>query len=136
VTVTKALGVTAASIAGLVAVAILLLVLLAPSTILEVANATTDQVTVRVANDVNESYPALTIAASSSSRLEISGRDKLIWVVVDFPDGTSRESQKVYSSTGLTTSAIITRERVDLAPASGANQTVERDAPQAARRSP
>jgi hypothetical protein len=68
--------------------------------------------------------------------MDVTGRDKLLWVVVDFPDGSNRQSQKLYSTSGVDLFATITNENVNISHVSRANQTVERDAPKAARRSP
>lgn len=68
--------------------------------------------------------------------MEVTGQDKLLWLVVDFPDGSHRQSQKVYSTSGVDLSATITNELVAIGHVSRANQAVEQDAPEAARRSP
>ena len=67
---------------------------------------------VRVETDVGESHVVGTIAASTSSRLHVSGRDMAVWVVADLPGAGRRESERIYLTSGMSLDCSITREAV------------------------
>lgn len=45
--------------------------------------------------DVGESYRVASVAPGATARIDISGRDKALWVVVEFPDGRIVRSKEI-----------------------------------------
>lgn len=63
--------------------------------------------------DVGESHTA-TITANQSVRLNISGKDKLLWVVATFANGRKIESEKLYVTSQGVVSSTVTNKQVSI----------------------
>jgi len=79
-----------------------------------VGNESDSSVIVRLNTDVGESYAVGTIAPGATARLNITGRDKLLWAVATYPDGRAVESQRLYTTTQGTVSVKVTKDAVEL----------------------
>jgi hypothetical protein len=71
-------------------------------------------VAVRLETDTGESYSVGAVSAGAQARLSISGRDKLLWAVAKYPDGQSKESQKIYTTSQGTVSVLVTTASVTI----------------------
>jgi hypothetical protein len=85
-----------------------------PSSTVSVKNTTELAIAVALETDVGESYHVGAIEPSQSARTPISGRDKLTWVVVRFPDGREIQSEKVYTTSGVYVSASVRSDHVEI----------------------
>ena len=75
-----------------------------------IENATTESVSVEIHSDIGESQTAR-IPANTSIHLNISGKDKRLWIVATFTDGRSLESEKLYvTSQGVVTGTITDKQ--------------------------
>jgi len=63
-------------------------------------------VTVHIETDVGESYTLGTLAPNSQRSISISGRDKLLWLVVRTSAGTFK-SQPIYASSGINIQSVV-----------------------------
>lgn len=79
-----------------------------------VANASSMPVLVRLETDVGESYPVADLAAGRSAKVEITPRDKALWAVAQFPGGKTRSSDKVYVTSHITVTVVVTDTAVHI----------------------
>lgn len=100
--------------AGFLAIVGILFWYLNLSPIVIVTNTTSVSVKVQIETDVGESYSAETIAGSDSVRIAISRRDKLLWIVANFPDGKIRQSEKIYTTSEGSISAFVAKEEIKI----------------------
>ena len=86
----------------------LLFLLTRPSPVVVITNLDATSVpNVHIETDVGESYPLGALAGHSTRRVQISGRDKALWVVAQLPAGGTKESEKIYvTSSGIVFSLI------------------------------
>lgn len=75
---------------------------------LRVTNSTSTAALVEIQTDVGEVYAPFSVAARDSVTLQISGRDKLLWLVVHRADGQVMNSKSFYVTTGINVSSEIT----------------------------
>ena len=76
-------------------------------------NNSSESVSVEILTDIGE-YRTATIPASESVRLNISGRDKQLWVLATFANGRKLESEKLYVTSQGLVSSIITNKQVSI----------------------
>lgn len=77
----------------------------------------TDIPQIRIETDVGESYDVGALAAGASRRVNISGRDKLAWIVAITRFGEERKSQQIYvTSQGVLVGVITDGVSADYAP--------------------
>jgi hypothetical protein len=69
---------------------------------------------VRIETDVGESYALNEIAAAESRRAQISGGDKLVWVVATTSTGETRESEHIYVTSHGTVFAAVTEQSITI----------------------
>ena len=79
---------------------------------LRVANSTSTTAVVEIQTDVAEVYAPVSVAAHDSATLRVSGRDKLLWLVVHRADGQVMNSKSIYVTTGISVSSHITDDSV------------------------
>ena len=87
---------------------------LRPSSAVSVENTTDLALSVALETDVGESYNVGAIPPFQSARVPVSGRDKLIWVVARFPDGHEIQSEKVYTTAGVSVAASVRSDHVEI----------------------
>lgn len=107
---TLALGIVGGLAAAIWGVAILLLA----SPVAAITNATPFAVTVSLATDVGESYSIGLLQPGESRRISISGRDKLLWAEAQYSNGTSKQSEKLYTTTQGTVTVLVKPEAVGI----------------------
>ena len=78
-----------------------------------ITNSSSEPVSVEIHTDVGESHTA-TISANESVRLNISGRDKQLWIVATFADGRKLESEKLYVTSQGVVSSTVTNKQVSI----------------------
>ena len=78
-----------------------------------ITNSTSESVSVEIHTDVGESHAA-TVPANESVRLNISGRDKQLWVVATFANGRKIESEKLYVTSQGVVSSTVTNKQVSI----------------------
>ena len=78
-----------------------------------ITNSSSEPVSVEIHTDVGESYN-LSVPANKSARLNISGKDKELWIVATFTDGRKLESKKLYVTTQGKITSTITNGQVDI----------------------
>ena len=79
-----------------------------------VENASSSSITVRLETDVGESYAVGTIAPSTVTGVRVTGRDKLLWAVAEFPGGRIIQSKRLYTTTQGTLTVRITDKAAEL----------------------
>jgi len=86
----------------LLAAAAVSLWLLRSSPKANITNIAPHSVSVSLETNVGETYPVGPIASGATANISISGQDKLLWAVARFPDGSSKQSERIYvSSQGI-----------------------------------
>jgi hypothetical protein len=85
-----------------------------PSPVAAIENVSGSPVNIKLETDVGELYEAGTISSGGSVRMKISGRDKAIWAVAEFPDGRVLRSKEVYTTTLGTLSVRVGNTVVEL----------------------
>ena len=80
-----------------------------------VENVSSTEVAVRLETDVGESYRVGTVAPGAAARIGISGRDKALWAVVEFPSGRIVRSKELYTTTQGMVRARVSNDSVELA---------------------
>lgn len=96
----------------ILAIGLLACVCACSSPVAVITNATSESVSVEIYTDVGESHAA-TVPANESVRLNISGKDKELWVVATFANGRKLESKKLYvTSQGVVSTTITTNQVV------------------------
>jgi uncharacterized protein (DUF58 family) len=104
------IGVVAAGALAAVGIAAALFWRAAPA--LRVTNSTSTTAVVEIQTDVGEVYAPVSVAAHDSVTLQISGRDKLLWLVVHRADGQVMNSKSIYVTTSISVSSDITHDSV------------------------
>ena len=79
-----------------------------------VENASTESVTVRLETDIGESYPVESVAPGNKTEVKLTGRDKSLWVVAEFPGGRVLRSRQLYTTTRGRVSVRVTNNAVEL----------------------
>jgi hypothetical protein len=79
-----------------------------------VTNTSSSPVVVRLETDVGESYAVGDLPAGGSAEVQITGRDKALWAVVQFPGGESNSSEKIYTTTQGKVSVVVTDRSVKI----------------------
>jgi vancomycin resistance protein YoaR len=81
---------------------------------LRVTNSTSTAALVEIQTDVGEVYASVSVPARDSVTLQVSGRDKLLWLVVHRANGQLMNSKSVYVTTGISVSSNITDDSVTI----------------------
>lgn len=79
-----------------------------------VENTSSTEVAVRLETDLGESYLVGTVAPGAAARISISGRDKALWAVVEFPGSRIVRSKELYATTQGTVRARVSNGFVEL----------------------
>jgi hypothetical protein len=101
------------TLARILAIGLLACLCACSSPVAVITNSSSESVTVEIHTDVGESHTA-TIPAGESARLNISGRDKQLWVVATFANGRKMESEKLYVSSKGVVSSTVTNNQVSI----------------------
>ncbi len=101
------------TLAHILAIGLLAYLCSCASPVAVITNTSSESVSVEIHTDVGESHTA-TIPANESVRLNISGRDKQLWVVATFTNGRQLESKKLYVTSQGMVSSTITNNQVDI----------------------
>src|SRR5262245_40369252 len=95
-------AIAAVALLGIAFVGLVAWLLFVSSPAIVITNAGGSPATsVHIETDVGESYSVGTIAASTSVRVRVSGRDKLLWVVADLSQAGLKESERIYVTAGM-----------------------------------
>lgn len=78
-----------------------------------ITNSSSESVSIEIHTDVGETHTA-TVPANQSVHLNISGRDKELWVVATFANGHKLESKKLYVTSQGVVSSTITDSQVSI----------------------
>ena len=101
------------TLAHLLAISLLACLCACSSPVAVITNASSESVSVEIHTDVGESHTA-TISVNESVRLNISGRDKQLWVVATFANGRKIESEKLYVTSQGIVSSTVTNKQVSI----------------------
>jgi hypothetical protein len=101
------------TLAHILAIGLLACLCACSSPVAVITNATSESVSVEIYTDVGESH-SVTVPANESVRLNISGRDKELWVVATFINGRKLESKKLYVTSQGVVSSTITNKQVGI----------------------
>lgn len=101
------------TLAHILAIGLLACLCACSSPVAVITNTSSESVSVEIHTDVGESYTA-TIPANESVRLNISGRDKQLWVVATFANGRKIESEKLYVTSQGVVSSTVTNKQVSI----------------------
>ena len=101
------------TLAHILAIGLLTCLCACSSPVAVITNTSSESVSVEIHTDVGESHTA-TIPANGSVRLNISGRDKQLWVVATFANGRKIESEKLYVTSQGVVSSTVTNKQVSI----------------------
>jgi hypothetical protein len=101
------------TLARILAIGLLACLYACSSPVALITNSSSESVTVEIHTDVGESHTAI-IPVSESARLNISGRDKQLWVVATFDNGRKIESEKIYVTSKGVVSSTVTNNQVSI----------------------
>jgi|SRR4051794_4922474 hypothetical protein len=68
----------------------------------------------RVETDVGESYSVVDLPPRKSRRIQIAGREKLVWIVATTPSGETLTSDKVYVTSQGIIFAVISEQAITI----------------------
>ena len=80
----------------------------------EIKNATTGTVAVRLESAADNFYPVSMVVPGSTAKTSITGKDKSLKAIVLYADGQSKQSQTIDATAQGTVLVVVTSEAVDL----------------------